>query len=54
MCRGTMRVEAFVYPRPAAWQGVWPPSVVETRAERRSCERRQELLEPATPELRAA
>ncbi len=35
MCFGTTRVEAFVYPRPAAWRSVWPPSVVETRAKRR-------------------
>ena len=24
ICRGTTRVEAFVYPRPATWRGVWP------------------------------
>jgi hypothetical protein len=54
MCRGTTRVEAFVYPRPVAWRGVWPPPVAATRAERRSRERRRELLEPATPERRAA
>jgi hypothetical protein len=40
-------------PQPASWRGVWPPSAVEIRTERRSCARRQELLRPATPKRRS-
>lgn len=53
-CRGTTRVRVFVYPRPAAWRGPWPPPVVETPAQARSRKRRRELLWPAPTERRAA